>query len=75
MTPRRFELTPGIARDLTIHVEDDRETAHPDEDLIEIGVAWTRDSGGSIAVTLDLDETIRLRDALTAVIETVLPPK
>jgi hypothetical protein len=71
--PRRFELTPGVAPDLTLHVEDTRTPTHPDDDLIEFGFEWHRDGGGSVAVTLDLDETTRLRDALTAIIETQLP--
>jgi len=35
--PRRFELVPEVAPDVTIHVKDERETMSPNEDLIEIG--------------------------------------
>jgi hypothetical protein len=73
MEPRRFELVPEVAPDVTIHVEDDRESMSPDEDLIEIGVRADREPGFGIGVTLSLDEVVRLRDALTDVIERRLP--
>jgi hypothetical protein len=65
--PHRFELVPDVAPSVTVHVEDDRETSHPDEDLIEIGL--TMKPQGSIAVTLSLDELVALRDALNRIIE------
>ena len=49
----------------TVHVEDDRESLHPDEDMIEIGITMPE---GAIAVALTLDEITQLRDALNAVI-------
>ncbi len=70
MEPRRVELVPEIAPSVTIHLEDDRESLHPNEDLIEIGI---RMDDGAVAVTLSLEEVTRLRDALTAIIETPLP--
>lgn len=45
MEPRRFELIPDVAPDVTIHVHDDRENASPDEDLIEIGFSAERHDG------------------------------
>jgi hypothetical protein len=73
VTPARFELVPAVAPDVTLHVADDRESTHPDEDLIEIGLRTTRNRGSGIAVALELSEVKRLRDALTEVIETPLP--
>lgn len=73
MEPRRFELVPDVAPDVTIHVEDDRETMSPDEDLIEIGFRAERHEGFGFAVTLNLDEIVRLRDALHEIIESPLP--
>lgn len=64
---------PEVAPDVTIHVEDDRESMSPDEDLIEIGVRADREPRFEYAVTLSLDELVRLRDALTNIIETPLP--
>jgi hypothetical protein len=72
MGPRRFALTPGVAPDVTIYVEDSRETASADDDLIDFGFRATRHEL-DIAVALDLDEIVRLRDALNAIIETPLP--
>jgi hypothetical protein len=71
MQPRRFELVPDVAPDVTVHVEDDRETMSPDEDLIEIGFRAERHDL-SFSVTLSLDEIARLRDALSDIIETPL---
>ena len=73
MEPRRFELVPEVSPDVTIHVEDDRESRSPDEDLIEIGFRAERHDGFGFAVTLSLDEIVRLRDALSEIIETPLP--
>lgn len=70
MNPRRFELVPEMAPNVTVHVDDDRETAHPDEDLIEIGITADDPSGFAIAVALSVDEVARLRDALTDTIDT-----
>jgi hypothetical protein len=72
MDPRRFELVPEVAPDVTIHVEDDRDNMSPDEDLIEIGFRADREPGFGFGVTLSLDEVVRLRDALADVIETPL---
>ena len=73
MEPRRFELTPEVAPDVTIHVHDDREDASPDEDLIEIGFRAERDNGFGFSVALSLDELVRLRDGLSDIIDTPLP--
>jgi hypothetical protein len=70
MQPRRFELVPEVAPTVTVHVEDDRHSLGPDEDLIEIGISMPE---GAMAVTLSLEEITRLRDALTAVIDEPLP--
>ena len=70
MKPRRFELKPEVAPAARVHVEDDRESLSPDEDLIEVGIT-VPDCG--VAVTLSLDEITALRDALTAVIDASLP--
>ena len=67
MISERFELVPEVSPQTIIHVDDDRETSHPDEDLIEIGI--TMQPHGAIAVTLSLDELSQLRDALNRVIE------
>jgi hypothetical protein len=67
MAPQRFELTPEVSPQTTVHVDDDRKTAHADEDLIEIGI--TMKPHGGIVVTLSLDELVELRDALTRVID------
>ena len=74
MSPRRFELVPCVARDVTLHVQDDRTSLSPDDDLIEVGVSWSRDPAGSFSVTLDLDEVAQFRDALDAILEAPLPP-
>ena len=73
MEPRRFELVPEVAPDVTIHVEDERETMSPNEDLIEIGFHAERHEGIRFAVTLNLDEVVNLRDALSEIIQTPLP--
>jgi hypothetical protein len=72
MGPRRFELVPEVAPDVSIHVEDDREGMSPDEDLIEIGFSMERGGGFAFAVTLSLDEIVRLRDALSEIVTTPL---
>jgi hypothetical protein len=41
--------------------------------LIEIGIQAKQDRGFGLAVTLSLDEIVRLRNALNEVIETPLP--
>lgn len=71
MEPRRFELIPDVAPDVIVHVEDDRETMSPNEDLIEIGFRAERHDL-SFSVALSLDEIARLRDALSDIIETPL---
>jgi hypothetical protein len=70
MEPRRFELVPEVAPSVTIHVQDDRESLSPDDDLIEIGIRMPE---GGLGVTLSLEEVARLRDALSAIINTPLP--
>jgi hypothetical protein len=70
MKRRRFELVPEVAPTVTVHVDDDRHSLGPDEDLIEIGISMQEQA---IAVTLSLEEITRLRDALTAVIDQPLP--
>lgn len=69
MEPRRFELVPEAAPVVTVHVQDDRESLAPDDDLIEIGITMP---GSAVAVTLSLDEITAFRDVLTAVIDTSL---
>ena len=71
--PRRFELIPEAAPHVSVHLADDRQTASADDDLIEIGIHSQRDGGVGIAVTLTVDEIARLREALTAIIETEPP--
>jgi hypothetical protein len=70
MKPRRFELVPEVAPVVTVHVEDDRSTLSPNEDLIEIGIRMPETA---VSVTLSLDEVTRLRNALSKVIDTPLP--
>jgi hypothetical protein len=70
MKRRRFELVPEVAPTVTVHVDDDRHSLGPDEDLIEIGISMHEQA---IAVTLSLEEITRLRDALTAIIDQPLP--
>jgi hypothetical protein len=72
MEPRRFELVPDVAPDVTIHVHDDRENASPDEDLIEIGISADRHDGFGFSVALSLDELVRLRNGLSDIIDTPL---
>jgi hypothetical protein len=72
MEPRRFELVPGVAPDVSIHVEDVRESMSPDEDLIEIGFSMECGGGFAFAVTLSLDEIVLLRDALSEIANTPL---
>ncbi len=54
---------------VTVHVQDDRASLTPDDDLIEIGITMP---DGAVAVTLSLDEITAFRDALTAAIDTSL---
>ena len=72
MEPRRFALTPAVARDVTIYVEVGRESASPDDDLIDVGFRALRHEL-DFAVALELEEIVRLRDALNEIITTPLP--
>ena len=68
MQPRRFELVPEVAPHVTVHVEDDRGSLAPDDDLLEIGIRFQGRQGAAIAVTLSVAELERLRDALTEIV-------
>jgi hypothetical protein len=73
MEPRRFELVPAVASDVAIHIEDDRASRSPNDDLIEIGFRAERHDGFAFSVALSIDEVVRLRNALSEIIKTPLP--
>jgi hypothetical protein len=54
---------------VTIHVQDDRKSLSPHEDLIEIGIRVRDQSGAAIAVTVSAAELEQLRDVLTRIAE------
>jgi hypothetical protein len=55
-----------VSPDVCIEINDDRTSLGPDEDLVEIAIAFS-DVNSRIGIALSVDEIARLRDVLDEV--------
>jgi hypothetical protein len=61
--PRRYRIEPQASSRASIEINDDRRSLDPDDDLIEIVIAFS-DVSSRIGVTLSVNEIAQLRDVL-----------